>query len=1462
MEAQSSSLDHIHLPQSGDFGNAPTGTSQSTFAFSQSQHGPSTLSREWSNASSAASAQEKSWKDVGGADDVQTQYSDSENLPDADDGNDDHSMRSASTPSDDGDTPQPHVPAPLPLPVSTRDSNNATSGSSRKRFALSELRAQGDKPPTLAIPLRPGKTADYRPWVGDAAEDVLNETIIRNGFSDKPANAGQSESNMARPIIWQNLKNKHGMVALSALFIQTMDKRQALGKCTSQSTFKPPPRVTLTDTKREAWLRDLASADVPLRRLSRTIPHGVRNKVLLDQCLSKKIPLARAIWLVKCVGANEIRAFRRKGISGPVALSGELKWIKEWTLCVIQFLDASIRITGQKDWSTNIKYVIRLVTALVDEDLLDREYFLNWTTTSFATASLDLLPIWILMVQICWRHLCRIHTRGRQLGEAILAQLDNLKSAAHSSTCKALIETLDQLLLKLAAGHPDCLIAMRRWPVLAPTVNAVRIKYGHNQAASRLHTLANRNDRLNVSSEQTRGRLKSCRLLLFDYLDQVDFASSMVVIVDECQSICTDSEMLVTAIVDWATTVYRIGQARIYLAIRILRQLAATGTSLEAPLLTCLSNTSLTCHDRHSFNQIVVELVSSSDFNFGKYLQWLISSGHVSTSQESHAALLHSIPPSCLSSQSLSLRRAIISRLDYQENEAEKSAQLVAAMDELYEKGLQASDWISLMGKAAAAPASARLALSRRLASLLVQNEEARAVVDAPTYLAARDLMEDAADFPSLYDLLRALIPLAKFQDVANFATTIQRNANVFNAMGVLQELTVLLHRVHARLRHMNQYDKIFICSLLELSRSQTRLGTQVPSLEQDLIICEQQHAAAVCSPASDSMLTVQSGEIGSDEDIDRALASGNMMEEQLLARLFSAIVERAVKWTVSGNSSLASPCRWFASLRLFDTSVFDRHMNNLLGKLVANAGTDQVRAILIALVSSGCLNPDNALNAFVKRLDLLESNNAPPLARFAVGTLQTFLPLNDLDHQRSQPEIYRYQTAQVAICKQRYKTILRFVWHGLAMQNDANNCLFSPSAVSWLSKCCVDDADAVATALHVHERIGAPKGPRVSKLLWLLAHGIDSANFTSTSEKGDMSSLARMIRGSDELRLPFIRLLIGQVGGASATPEEQADLRRAFETAIAEHSLIWPQLMGGAGSEVARSLHQHSSDAILNAVAELASDSADDNTTPTIEENLKVAAITSNDNDEYGVLIMDRVVDLLQHSSERLDQSLARGVVGDRALQSIATLTHLVILTASSLPADKATSPSTQLLLGTLSTILARGDLQMHCEVLDLVHDCCALLARPLSTDQLSSICCRLEESTRHNGRVRYLLGVEDSTPKWLALASRVPVQSLATNSPTPVQTSFHAFTRPGQQSMPSPRAFSGTASNTSTPLPSPGGQIPPGQSRTPGLVATETKYNPFIFRQWELMQDPTPNMGNNDTSLSLQLFAARKVL
>jgi mediator of RNA polymerase II transcription subunit 12 len=201
---------------------------------------------------------------------------------------------------------------------------------------------------------------DLFPWDGTQPEDHLNISIIQDGFFDQYLNV-QPEPVSARTSIVTGIRNKMGLTHLSQSLISALTIRGERGHITMPSTFKPPPRVTLTDTKREVWLKDLSDRNISLRRLSRTIPHGIRGRMLLEHCLSKGIPLSRVIWLSKCVGANELRSFRRKGAlalsHAASAVSGEFRYIRDWTASLEQFVGClKIPHLNDVDWLSRMTY--------------------------------------------------------------------------------------------------------------------------------------------------------------------------------------------------------------------------------------------------------------------------------------------------------------------------------------------------------------------------------------------------------------------------------------------------------------------------------------------------------------------------------------------------------------------------------------------------------------------------------------------------------------------------------------------------------------------------------------------------------------------------------------------------------------------------------------------------------------------------------------------------------------------------------------------------------------------------------------------------------------------------------------------------------------------------------------------------------------------------------------------------
>ena len=63
----------------------------------------------------------------------------------------------------------------------------------------------------------------------------------------------------------------------SQFILAVLQQRHKEGLIKTPTTFRVPPRVTLTDQKREQYLRDLANPSQSLRRLARGVPHGIKE---------------------------------------------------------------------------------------------------------------------------------------------------------------------------------------------------------------------------------------------------------------------------------------------------------------------------------------------------------------------------------------------------------------------------------------------------------------------------------------------------------------------------------------------------------------------------------------------------------------------------------------------------------------------------------------------------------------------------------------------------------------------------------------------------------------------------------------------------------------------------------------------------------------------------------------------------------------------------------------------------------------------------------------------------------------------------------------------------------------------------------------------------------------------------------------------------------------------------------
>jgi mediator of RNA polymerase II transcription subunit 12, fungi type len=93
----------------------------------------------------------------------------------------------------------------------------------------------------------------------------------------------------------------------------------------------------------------------------------------------------------------------------------------------------------------------------------------------------------------------------------------------------------------------------------------------------------------------------------------------------------------------WASSVYREGSHRIYLATRLLRKWSLPGSDIDDAILDFLRTMDTIGSEPRDAFRIVAELVRSRTFSVGKYLQWLIATGALSNAQHQEQVCLCSI---------------------------------------------------------------------------------------------------------------------------------------------------------------------------------------------------------------------------------------------------------------------------------------------------------------------------------------------------------------------------------------------------------------------------------------------------------------------------------------------------------------------------------------------------------------------------------------------------------------------------------------------------------------------------------------------------------------------------------------------------------------------------------------------------------------------------------------------------
>ncbi|KAJ6032303.1 Mediator complex subunit Med12 [Penicillium herquei] len=842
------------------------------------------------------------------------------------------------------------------------------------------------------------EAADFTPWTGNHPEDLLNEQTAKQGYYDR-TQVSQNESNTARPALYGQLKHRTGLQMLSTVFSAALERRQSHNTVSTSSTFKPPPRVTLTDNKREAWLRDLANSSVPLRRLSRTIPHGIRGKVLLDQCLGKWIPVARAVWLAKCVGANEIRAFKRKGTSGALAVGLEAKWVRDWTTNVHQFIEGVFSAPKTSDWKSKMTYTVGLTARLFFENLLDHDHFLEWYLSSLESATLVTTPVWVLMLEIYWSNITRYRRRGRRLAEILL---EKLRQAAESKLLplQPLIDRLSRFIKKLAHEHTSSLILPSSWELYKGQVTSC-LDLSRDVDRALLKILVERNARVQRPPHLTQPTQCSPHQRIIYLLDSMASACDLTALSSACLDVMEDKATLVSRLLEWAATPFRHGICRVYVSARLLRKWKAAGIDVDGRLLSFLAqatrNKNLAIGNVY---HIVSELVRSQTFSVGRYLQWLMAKGltgdphyphQSSIDTPSDVLLITQLPVGRLPQHVRNLRNILLGRTGFSVSD---EINMVDSVKSLISKRMPKIFTADIKPQISpiSLPLDLTWAVKAEIGQWLRQGvSEHTRIATGSTMRAAfpdelvssvskltpdefyqvRDILETFGDISMLADVLKCASSSDNSTVLASAADTANCHFDCLRVIGATPDLFRRMVDSYANIKQSTLPSLDLIFSLIELGlRIPHELNTVV-RLRQDLSRMENKAVLAASSPVSDHIPdSFDDKDPSFREKLDQVLLSGNVMDEPTLDAVFNTLTKHMEPDASKSNLSVNDICRYLAQLRSFQPKHFDGILTRWVSNHLRLPGRSTLLSALPSLIGVGCVTFRSFLS-LVRRLNV-----------------------------------------------------------------------------------------------------------------------------------------------------------------------------------------------------------------------------------------------------------------------------------------------------------------------------------------------------------------------------------------------------------------------------------------------------------------------------------------------------------
>lgn len=704
-------------------------------------------------------------------------------------------------------------------------------------------------------------------------------------------------------------------------------------------------------------------------------------------------------------------------------------------------------------------------------------------------------------------------------------------------------------------------------------------------------------------------------------------------------------------------------------------------------------------------------------------------------------------------------------------------------------------------------------------------------------------LLEVVDDYLQLYNVIPLLSVRSDMDGLNLLALLFEVRFEAFGALGVSARVWQSLLKRYRSLRNAHAPNKDVCQALL---RTADCTENQLPAeqyLKQELIFCEANQSVAACTPMSDGQFEAAQ-EFGGD--LDRLLASGSIMEAPQLSAAINLLLLRADRSYEAKEAPLTAVKSTLVTLKIANDATFHTSLVSWFQKKLPILDDMSLADSMALLLGTECLS----VGDFIRLIDDLDNSELPAqhdelVSGAVVFALRFFFSDEESRQEASQAsriesntysacfdlprkDVWTKELWRREICNDHAQSFMGWIARCLCLQHDSPqymrmlSTITSPLFLDALRHIMLQFEDLCQTAFG--EIISAPA--TISQSMQALVAGIAQPPYppqvfrVSGSDKNailrtpdmEAEAIREIFIKTDEISLPFQQLaFMFATHSWDRSDDHVARTARVcldcVKEAPSEGGWFWRQLIAKADLSVCTSIRLQAEHALLFFP------SRTDAFVEALENSVTMSPV-----------LCSEIVEATRMSiPAEGEASSARSILHHLnfvvvALDS-APLAHMdaifewlcAVLKVALLQHRSCCNPGT---IGHVSLailrIISNEAVQSRAMVDELAFDAGLYFAAHLNQSHVHLIRSRLG-SRANSARIRFLLG-----------------------TPTEQDSIFHLAS-----SAKSPFSFS---------------------ANTPSTSAALHSTSPYPLRKWELLPDATPNVGANDTALSLRLFGARK--